>query len=354
MSRFVPGRSACVAAVLAVTAMVLVSAGTVSARPAHPSAHKANTITIGMAGIPPFFYTVRTYLAADPQFGFYKKAGVDVVVKPFATGVDAARAVVAGQIDASWSDSGLVMTLVSQGVPVVGIEGMDKVDWVVGAKDASIKSCIDLKGKTVAVEAIGSARYHALQSMLSGCKLTVADVKVVALPTAALQALLAGQIDASVLHLNDIAQAKELGTPVNIVTSIDKTDPYQHYNLLVVRRDNLAAKRADFIKVIRGDILASRFMYEPRNLNAVAQFATLTGSDVGVAKTALIEFLKLKWWPLNQSGLGSGHIIRTIGKNVQLGNIQQSAAPTYKQVVDNSLWKAAWKPFAPKPAPKKK
>lgn len=348
MRRLLAQRAGRFGVVAVIAASLLVSAGSASARPAHHVAKKDTTITIGMAGIPPFFFTLRTYVAADPAFGFYKKAGVNVVVKPFATGVDAARAVVAGQVDASWSDSGLVMTLISQGVPVIGIEGMDKVDWVIGTANSKIKSCSDLKGKTVGVEAIGSARYHALQAMLSGCKLTASDVKVVASPTGLLQAVLAGQLDASVLHLSDIAQAKDLGTPVTIVSSIDKTDPFQHYNLLVVRKDNLAAKRAEFIKVIRGDIIASRYMYNPKNLSKVAQFATLTGVNVNVATEALRQYLKLKWWPLNQSGLGIGHIKRTIFENVQLGNISAGAAPTYNQVVDTSVWKAAWKPYAPK------
>jgi NitT/TauT family transport system substrate-binding protein len=338
------GRWARIAAVLAATAALLASAAAASAAPAKRSAAKADSITLGIPGIPPVFLGVRPYVALN--LGYYKRYGVDVTIKGFTTGTDAVRAVQAGQIDAAWSPTPFALTLISKGTPLVGIEGMDKVDWLVGTNSSSIKACADLKGQNVGVDSIGGARYAALQAMLSKCKLTIQDVKPVVLPgNTAIAALIAGQIKASVLHLDDLAEASKQGEPVRKILTLTQVDPNQHYDMLVVTRDTLASKKAALVKLIRGDIAATRFMNDAKNLDKVAQIATVTGHDPSVNKVALKEYIDLKWWPGDRSGLGVAGITRTIYENVKLGNISEGNPPKWKDVVDTSLWKQAYAPF---------
>ena len=166
------GRAATVVAVLAAVAALGVSASVASAA---PKAHKLTTITLGVPGIPPVFLGVMPYTALEQ--GYYKKYGLDVQIKGFTSGTDAVRAVVAGQVDLAWSPTPFAMTLISKGTPLVGIEGMDKVDWVVGSNSGSVASCPDLKGQNIGVDSIGGARYAALQGMLSKCTLTIQEVR---------------------------------------------------------------------------------------------------------------------------------------------------------------------------------
>src|SRR5436305_7850416 len=188
--------------------------------------------------------------------------------------------------------------------------------------------------------------------MLTKCKLTIQDVHPVVLPgNAAIQALLAGQIHASVLHIDDMAVAQSQGVTLTKVISIAETDPFQHYDLLVTTRDDLAAKRAAFVHLLEGDIAATRYMYNPKAVDRVAQIATITGESAPVTKSALAQFLSLKWWPLDRSGLGIAGITRTIFENVKLGNIPAGSVPKWKDVADSSLWKQA---FAAVNAKKKK
>jgi NitT/TauT family transport system substrate-binding protein len=325
--------------VVAVVASVL--AATASAAPAKHAATKDNTITVGLPGIPPVFLGVRPYVAL--QQGYYKKWGVDVQLKGFTTGTDAVRAVQAGQIDAAWSPTPFALTLISKGTPLVGIEGMDKVDWLIGSNSSSVSTCTDLKGQNIGVDSIGGARYQALQAMLTKCKLTVQDVHPVVLPgNTAIQAMLAGQIHVSVLHLDDLAEAASQGATVKKVVTIAQTDPFQHYDMLVTTRDDLAAKRSLFVRMLAADIAATRFMYKPQALDRIAQIAMVTGHSQAVAQVALKEYLALKWWPLDRSGLGIAPITRTIYENVQLGNISAGAVPKWKDVVDTTVWKAAF------------
>jgi NitT/TauT family transport system substrate-binding protein len=332
------------AALLAAVAALGVSA---TAATAAPKAKKLTTITLGVPGIPPVFLGVMPYTALEQ--GYYKKYGLDVQIKGFTSGTDAVKAVQAGQIDLAWSPTPFAMTLISKGVPLVGIEGMDKVDWVVGSNVAGISTCADLKGQNIGVDSIGGARYQALQAMLTKCHLTIQDVHPVVFPgSSAVQAMLAGQLHASVLHLDDLAEASSQGTPIKTVVSIAQTDPFQHYDMLVGLRDNIAAKRAAFINFLKADIQAIRYMNNPKALNRVASIGMVVGHNLDVTKVALKQYLKLGWWPLNRSGLGVAPITRTVFENVKLGNISAGSPPKWSDIVDTSYWKAAYKAVTPK------
>jgi NitT/TauT family transport system substrate-binding protein len=334
------------AVVIAAVAVLVVSATAASAaRKAH-SASKLTTITLGVPGIPPVFLGVMPYTAL--QQGYYKKYGLDVQIKGFTSGTDAVRAVAAGQIDLAWSPTPFAMTLISKGTPLVGIEGMDKVDWLVGSNSSSVSTCADLKGQNIGVDSIGGARYQALQAMLTKCKLTIQDVKPVVFPGAtAVQAMLAGQLHVSVLHLDDLAEAASQGTPIKKVITIAQTDPYQHYDMLVTLRSTVTAKRADLINFLKADIQTIRYMNNPKALTRVATIGMVVGHNQSVTTTALKEYLALNWWPLNRSGLGVGGIKRTVFENVKLGNISNGNPPTWKDLTDTSLWKAAYKAVGP-------
>ena len=108
-----------------------------------------------------------------------------MTIKQFTTGTDALRAVQAGQIDAAWAPTPTALASIAKGADLVGIEGMDVVDWEVGSIDPSIKTCADLKGQTIGVDTVGGARYRRSSAMLSKCKLSINDVKTVNFPGAA-------------------------------------------------------------------------------------------------------------------------------------------------------------------------
>src|SRR5436189_51761 len=126
-----------------------------AASPAKPTgrARAQSHNVLGLPGIPPVFLGVRPYVAQ--QRGYYKKWGADVELKQFTTGTDALRAVQAGQIDLAWAPTPTTMSLMSRGAPLVGIEGMDVIDWLVGSVDPSVTTCAALKGDTIAVHTGG-------------------------------------------------------------------------------------------------------------------------------------------------------------------------------------------------------
>jgi NitT/TauT family transport system substrate-binding protein len=327
---------------VAVTA-VAVGASVAAAKPAARQAcTPGNQITLGIPGIPPVFLGVRPYVA-DKQ-GFYSKYCANVTIKQFTTGTDALRAVQAGQIEAAWAPTPTALASIAKGADLVGIEGMDVVDWEVGSIDPSIKTCADLKGQTIGVDTVGGARYLALSGMLSKCKLSINDVKTVNFPgAAAMQAMIAGSLKVSVLHIDEEAQINKLRSQdVTIEARLTDVDPYQHYDMLVVQKASIKNHYYDYLKMLAGDIAATRYMNDPKNIDTVAQIGTVTGVQQDIAKGALQKFLKMKWWPVDNPGLGQGKMTRTIGLNVKLGNLPNGAV-TWKSVVDTRMWKAAFK-----------
>jgi hypothetical protein len=114
--------------------------------------------------------------------------------------------------------------------------------------------------------------------------------------------------------------------------------------MLVTKKDKLAQNRALYVKVIEGDIAATSWMYDPKNIDAAAKTGQITGDSLAVSKSALLHYLGIKWWNVNSSGLTVQRITRTLGEYLKLGAIPPGGnALTYKTMTDTSLWKDAWK-----------
>ena len=74
------------------------------------------------------------------------------------------------------------------------------------------------------------------------------------------------------------------------------TNPTSHYLTLVVRKDNLAKNRDAVVRSVAGMIEAAHFMPDPKNADAVADAAAVTGHNKAVNKAALKQFLAIDFW----------------------------------------------------------
>jgi len=318
------------------------AAAVLAAALAAPAAAQTKKLAIGLPGIPPIFSVTLVHVAEKQ--GFFKKHGVDVDIRPLDNGTAAARAVVSGDIDMSWSPTPPVVNQVSNaGVPLVAIYGMPNPDWVVGTTDEG-KTCKDLVGQDVGVDSIGGARSVALRSMLSGgCKdVKIEDLKQVALGSSSGPAMLAGRLHYAVLHLDDLAEIQQQGRELNILLAMKNTNPTSHYLILVARKDKLAANRDAFVRAVAGMVEAAHFMQDPNNADAVADVATVTGHTKEVNKLALQEFLKINFWAVKDDGMPKDKIDAVSALMKKIGSIQPGKeAVTYEQFVDPSVWKDA-------------
>ena len=157
------------------------------------------------------------------QAGIFKKNGLDVTIKKIPQ-KDRHLAVASGDIQCaattvetwiSWNANGVATKQIFQLDKSFGADGM--------ATRAEIAAIKDLKGKTVAASAPGTAPYFTLAWMLKKNGLSVKDVTVVNLePAAAAQAFVAGQNDAAMTYepyLSTVRAAPDKGKI--IATTLD-------------------------------------------------------------------------------------------------------------------------------------
>ena len=325
------------------TAQLLAGLGvlcTLLTAPAAPALAQVKLVG-AVPGIPPIFSVMIVYVA-DKQ-GFFKKYGVDVDIRPFDNGTAAARAVVSGDADFSWSPTPPVINQISNAdVPLVAIYGMPNSDWVIGTTESG-KTCKDIAGQEVGVDSVGGARSVALRSMLTKCDgAKIDDTKQVGLGGGTAPAMIAGKLQYGVLHLNDIAAIEDQGKKVNILMKLKDTDPNSHYLTLVVKKDNLAAKRDAIVRATAAMIEAARFMNDPKNIDTVAEAATITGNSKAIAKGAFKQFLAIDFWAQKDDGLPRNRLEATAALMKKIGAIKEGKEPvTYEKLVDPSVWKDA-------------
>ncbi|HEY0223188.1 MAG TPA: ABC transporter substrate-binding protein [Pseudolabrys sp.] len=321
------------------TAGALLAAATLMC--AAPAMAQANKVSIAVPGIPPIYSVTITYVAEKQ--GFFKKAGVDVEIRPFDNGTAAARAVLAGDVDMAWSPTPPVINQISNaGVPLVAIYGMPNPDWVLATTETG-KSCKDVSGQNVGVDSVGGARSVALRSMLTGCQgVKIEDTKQIALGSSIAPAMIGNQLQYGVLHLDDVAAIETQGKKLNTLLAMTNTNPTSHYLMLVVRKDNLAAKRAAIVGTVAGLLEAAKFMQDPKNADAVADSATVTGNSKEIAKAALAQFLAIDFWATKDDGLPRSKLEATAALMKKIGGINADKEPvTFENLVDASVWKDA-------------
>jgi NitT/TauT family transport system substrate-binding protein len=148
-------------------------------------------VTVAISG-----WTGFAPLTLAKEAGLFKKQGLDVTIKKIPQ-KDRHLAIASGDVQCAattvetwiaWNAAGVATTQIFQLDKSYGADGM-----VVKPSIASIK---DLKGKTMAADAPGTATYFTLAWMLKKNGLSMKDVKVVNLsPQAAANAMIAGNTD---------------------------------------------------------------------------------------------------------------------------------------------------------------
>ena len=153
-------------------------------------------IVLGMSG-----WTGFAPLSLADKAGIFKKNGLDVEIK-FIPQKDRHLALASKAIQCAATTVETHVAWNANGVPIVQIFQMDKSYGADGlAVRGDIKSFADLKGKTIGVDAPGTAPYFGLAWMLSKNGMTLKDVKLTTLaPQAAAQAFVAGQNDAAMTY----------------------------------------------------------------------------------------------------------------------------------------------------------
>jgi len=175
-------------------------------------------VTVAMSG-----WTGFAPLSLAEKTGLFKKHGVDATIK-FIPQKDRHLAIASGDVQCAATTVETWIVWNANGVPTKQVVQLDKS---FGADGMVVRNTIakitDLKGKTVAASAPGTAPFFTLAWMLKKNGLTVKDVTVVNLePGPAAQAFIAGQNDAAMTYepyLSTVRDKPEAGKI--IATTLD-------------------------------------------------------------------------------------------------------------------------------------
>ena len=306
-------------------------------------ARAQETLTLGLPAIPPVFVSVQAYVALQEKF--FEKHGVKVVMRPFDSGANAARATVAGDVDFAISPTPLVINMISNAnAELVGIYGYEHPDWLLGSMDPN-KKCEDIKGQPVGVDSEGGARSIALNQLIRSCGLTAKDTQQVALSSNVGTAMASGQLNWGVLHVDDVPiMERQTGKKVALILDINKVAPINHYMTLVTTREKAEKKKEALTRALAAMIEASAFIYDPKNADAVAKAAEPTGRDAGEAKASTQMYTAMNFWPKQDMGLPQKNIDEIIETQKKVGGIRPNAtAGTYERFANPAIYNDALK-----------
>ena len=263
-----------------------------------------------------------TNLLAEPDKGFFKAQGVELVYLPGAGGGDAIRNILSGQADVAFTDPGSFFMALDKGEKLRAIYDIypQNVFNVVSLKSANITRPADLKGKRIGVYSLASGTRQNLLVMLHQAGLTEADVEIVVTGVLNFAPLLQGQVDATAATDTGLLVGRRRGLgEVNVMEVRDTLNVSS--DLFVVRESVLQQKQPllrAFLKAYRDS--AAWMIAQPEEAATLAGKRAIAGTDRAIN----LEVIRLR----NAASIASGG--RPLG-TLDLDLLQQ-AADAYRKL----------------------
>lgn len=302
-------------------------------------------ISISAIGRPPIFSN--TFVDVAETMGYFKAVGLDANVRWFQRGSDTGKAVVTNDVAVGFTSSQAGLNLIASGAPVVAIAGMPNQDWIVATNDPGVKSCKDLKGKTVAADGINNARYLFVGAVVATCGLQLSDLKLLDLANQALvKAGIAGQVSAGVWHIDELAQVEfKTGQKWRLIDAPPAIMKELHYAMLLASKKAIAENREGLVRFLEAWIMTQKMMGSKAPADK-AKFASIAANasqiDPKVAAASIDGYQGVNYWVSND-GLDQKQMMSQLEQLVKIGSIKADKKPTYEMIVDKSLYAEAAK-----------
>ncbi len=189
-----------------------------------------------------------TNLLVEPDKGFFRARGIEMVYMPGTGGGDAVRNLLSGQADVAFTDPGSFYAALDKGEKLRAIYDIypQNVFNVVSLKSANIRKPADLKGKKIGVYSLSSGTLANLQLLLNQAGLSTRDVTIVVTGLLNFAPLMQGQVDATAATDTGLLVARARG--VGEVNVMEVRDSLNLSSDLFVVREETYQKRKEVLK----------------------------------------------------------------------------------------------------------
>jgi NitT/TauT family transport system substrate-binding protein len=298
-------------------------------------ANAQEKLIVAMPTTPPNIVHMPVHIANE--LGLFKKYGLEIKVVELAGGVYTYRAMVAGSADVASASGPFSIVGKAKGANTKMIlANMPKLEAsMIVNKD--IKTMADLKGKRIGIQEPGGFADVLARGVLRAAKLDPKDVHFVSIATEDVPALVAGQVDTAMLHVEQEIIAQQKIPALHAIARMWEIQPDNLYNVMAVQDKALKDKRAALKAYVKGHIEATRLIYTDR-AKVVPIMVKYTKLPVDVVNKALDFMVEKCIWDPNY-GLGEKRVNFTAELMTKVGNIPQGKTPKYEDLVDLSFAK---------------
>jgi len=299
-----------------------------------PATANAQTkLILALPTTPPNIIHTPALIAKD--LGLYKKEGVELTTIQLEGGVYTYRATVAGNADIALASGAFAIVGKAKGAPTkLILASAPKIEAsMVAAKD--VASMADLKGKRIGIQEPGGYADVLSRGVLRAAKIDPKDVNFVSIASEDVPALVAGQVDTAMLHVEQEIVARNKVPSLHSIARMWEVQPKNLSTVMAVTDKTIAEKRAALKGFVKANIEATRMIYtdKAKVLPIIVKYTELPKD---VAEKALDFMIKNCMWDAN-SGLGASRINFTANLMEKVGNIPKGKVPKYEDLIDASF-----------------
>lgn len=296
-----------------------------------PRAITPRHLVLGMPVTPPNLPHVGVYIAQE--LGYFSDEGLDVEIKSFESGIQVLRGGISGGLDVIGSSSEPVIAATAQGASLKVIYSYAHALTVSMVVQEDIHAPTDLRGKNTGVQDVGSFREIMTRVVLQQAGLTQQDVHYVPLASANyIPALVAGQIDTAILHVDQALNAQQRKPGLHQLVNLWEVLPDYFYGTFVMSPEKMSEDPTVAGRFVKAVMRAHRFMYanKDRTVDLAARF---TNVPAGVVASAYDQLAAAGAWPVND-GMPGADVEHTIATLRTVGLLQPSDPITPEQLID--------------------